>query len=226
MPGHLGHLQDVRHFADATDVRTDSNEDIRMDGFHYLLSLWSTQIAIKRGFNLAKRPLNLRDEHIQDAPHSSRPLKQTKDTTSAIVLTIPDTKKDKEKADKEIEEINARKAVQYKERTFTRALTYDKAQRRIVRLQDSDMEYFRPDPEIDRAWRELLHTETTLRRRRASRPAQRDCQPNSKKLTKLEEEVIVDHILDLDLRGFSPTYAAPDVLTATIRGLLPSYTSA
>ncbi|KAH7563608.1 hypothetical protein BM1_00655 [Bipolaris maydis] len=50
--------------------------------------------------------------------------------------------------------------------------------------------------------------ETTLRRRRAGRPARRDCQPNSKKLTKLEEEVIVDHILDLDLRGFSPTYAA------------------
>ena len=38
--------------------------------------------------------------------------------------------------------------------------------------------------------------------------ARRDCQPNSKKLTKLEEEVIVDHILDLDLRGFSPTYEA------------------
>ncbi|KAH7557894.1 hypothetical protein BM1_05166 [Bipolaris maydis] len=36
MPGHLG---------DVTDVRTRSNEDIRMDGFHYLLSLWSTQIA-------------------------------------------------------------------------------------------------------------------------------------------------------------------------------------
>ena len=38
--------------------------------------------------------------------------------------------------------------------------------------------------------------------------ARRDCQPNSKKLTKLEEEVIVDYILDLDLRRFSPTYAA------------------
>ena len=48
----------------------------------------------------------------------------------------------------------------------------------------------------------------TIRRRRAGIPAQRDCQPNSKKLTKLEEEVIVDHILDLDLRGFAPTYAA------------------
>jgi hypothetical protein len=49
---------------------------------------------------------------------------------------------------------------------------------------------------------------TTLQRRRAGILTRRDCQPNSKKLTKLEEEVIVDHIIDLDLRGFSPTYAA------------------
>jgi hypothetical protein len=48
----------------------------------------------------------------------------------------------------------------------------------------------------------------TLRDRRAGRPARRDCQPNSKKLTQLEEEVIVSYILDLDQRGFAPTYAA------------------
>ena len=51
-------------------------------------------------------------------------------------------------------------------------------------------------------------SERTIRRRRVGKPARRDCQPNSKKLTKLEEEVIVDHILNLDLRGFPPTYAA------------------
>jgi hypothetical protein len=50
--------------------------------------------------------------------------------------------------------------------------------------------------------------ESTLRDRRAHKPARRDCQPNSKKLTKLEEKVIVGHILDLDQRGFAPTYAA------------------
>jgi hypothetical protein len=49
---------------------------------------------------------------------------------------------------------------------------------------------------------------TTLRDRRAGRPARRDCQPNSKKLTQVEEEVIVSYILDLDQRGFAPTYAA------------------
>ena len=49
---------------------------------------------------------------------------------------------------------------------------------------------------------------TTLRERRAGKPARRDCQPNSKKLTQLEEEVIVRYILDLDQRGFAPTYTA------------------
>jgi hypothetical protein len=49
---------------------------------------------------------------------------------------------------------------------------------------------------------------TTLRDRRAGRPARRDCQPNSKKLTLVEEEVIISYIIDLDRRGFAPTYAA------------------
>jgi hypothetical protein len=48
----------------------------------------------------------------------------------------------------------------------------------------------------------------TMRDRRAGKPARRDCQPNSKKLTTVEEEVIVSYIIELDLRGFAPTYAA------------------
>ena len=51
-------------------------------------------------------------------------------------------------------------------------------------------------------------SERTIRRRRAGKLARRDCQPNSKKLTQLEEEVIIRYILDLDSRGFAPTYAA------------------
>jgi hypothetical protein len=49
---------------------------------------------------------------------------------------------------------------------------------------------------------------TTLRRRRARKPTRRDCQPNSKRLTLREEEVIISYILDLDRRRFAPTYAA------------------
>ena len=49
---------------------------------------------------------------------------------------------------------------------------------------------------------------TTLVDRRAGKPLWYDCEPNQKKLTKLEEEVIVKHILDLNSRGFLPTLAA------------------
>jgi hypothetical protein len=49
--------------------------------------------------------------------------------------------------------------------------------------------------------------ESTLRDCCAGKPAQCDCQPNSKKLTQPEEEVIVQHILDLDQHEFAPTYA-------------------
>jgi hypothetical protein len=50
--------------------------------------------------------------------------------------------------------------------------------------------------------------ESTLRDRRARKPARRDCQPNSRKLTLCEEEVIIRYILNLDTRRFAPTYAA------------------
>ena len=49
---------------------------------------------------------------------------------------------------------------------------------------------------------------TTLRRRRNRIPLQRDCEPNLKKLTKLEEEVIIRHILDINLQGFAPSLDA------------------
>jgi hypothetical protein len=49
---------------------------------------------------------------------------------------------------------------------------------------------------------------STLQRRRAGTLSRRDCEPNSRKLTKLEESVIIEHIIDLDLRGFSPKLGA------------------
>jgi hypothetical protein len=45
---------------------------------------------------------------------------------------------------------------------------------------------------------------STLRSRLAGKPTRRDCKPNLKKLTKLKEEVIIRHILDLDSRGYLP----------------------
>ena len=45
--------------------------------------------------------------------------------------------------------------------------------------------------------------ETTLRRQRAGIPSWHDCIPNMKKLTELEEKVIIQHSLELDSRGFS-----------------------
>ena len=44
----------------------------------------------------------------------------------------------------------------------------------------------------------------TLRERRAGRPTRRDIAANSRKLTDLEESVIVQHILELDSKGFPP----------------------
>jgi len=49
---------------------------------------------------------------------------------------------------------------------------------------------------------------TTLRRRRAGIPSRRDYTPSSKRLTDLEESVIIKHIIDLDSRGFSPRLGA------------------
>ena len=46
---------------------------------------------------------------------------------------------------------------------------------------------------------------TILREQRARKLAQRDCKPNLKKLKKIEEEVIVACILNLDKQGIGAT---------------------
>jgi hypothetical protein len=48
----------------------------------------------------------------------------------------------------------------------------------------------------------------TLSRRAEGIPSRRDCIPKSKKLTEVEESVLVQHILELDSRGFSPRLIA------------------
>ena len=49
---------------------------------------------------------------------------------------------------------------------------------------------------------------STLHDRLTGKPARRDCEPNSRKLTPTEELVIIKHILDLDSRGKSPNFRA------------------
>ena len=44
----------------------------------------------------------------------------------------------------------------------------------------------------------------TLKARLLGQPSRQDCIANSRKLTSLEEEVIIQHILDLDSRSFPP----------------------
>ena len=63
-------------------------------------------------------------------------------------------------------------------------------------------------PSVRRAAAAYNVPESTLRDRRARKTLRRDSEANSKKLTKLEESVIIRHILDLDLRGFSPKLSA------------------
>ena len=48
---------------------------------------------------------------------------------------------------------------------------------------------------------------TTLRQRRDGRASQADYRPKTMNLTKLEEEVVVEYILDLDSRRFPPRLA-------------------
>ncbi|KAF7566808.1 hypothetical protein PtrM4_151280 [Pyrenophora tritici-repentis] len=48
---------------------------------------------------------------------------------------------------------------------------------------------------------------TTVRRRRAGQRSRRDCEPNSKRLTKLEEEAIVQRVLEESSRGIPPSKA-------------------
>ena len=46
---------------------------------------------------------------------------------------------------------------------------------------------------------------TTIQYRRAGRRLREDCEPNSKKMNKLEEEAIVQRITEESERGFAPT---------------------
>ncbi len=53
---------------------------------------------------------------------------------------------------------------------------------------------------------------STLRNRRASRPTRRDILANSRNLTNLEEQTIVQYIIELSVRAFPPRlYSVEDM---------------
>jgi hypothetical protein len=58
---------------------------------------------------------------------------------------------------------------------------------------------------------------TTLRDRRNGMTSRRDCVPNSRKLTNLEEEAIVRYILDMDERGYQVNYDKLRDMANTLR---------
>src|SRR4051794_34512548 len=57
---------------------------------------------------------------------------------------------------------------------------------------------------------------STIQRRRAGTQSRRDCQPNSKKLTKLEQEVVVGHVLEQDSRGWALTKKGVEEMVNTL----------
>ena len=69
---------------------------------------------------------------------------------------------------------------------------------------------------------------TTVRRRRQGALSRRDREPNSKKLSKLEEEALVRRILKLNTRGIPATKAivrdiANNLLTKRSKGPISKY---
>jgi uncharacterized protein YoaH (UPF0181 family) len=58
---------------------------------------------------------------------------------------------------------------------------------------------------------------TTLRDRRAGRPSRADTMANSRNLTATEEQVIVEHILELVARGFPLRLAAVADMANSLR---------
>jgi hypothetical protein len=55
--------------------------------------------------------------------------------------------------------------------------------------------------------------ESTLRRRRAGKPSRRNISANSSKLSRHEEEVVIQYIRKLDARGFAPTLSYVQEMT-------------
>jgi hypothetical protein len=66
---------------------------------------------------------------------------------------------------------DVRKVIEYEERAYTGALTYDAEKREIVKLNDGDLQFFGPpSAHIDDAWHYLLHGQLESTRALGSPP--------------------------------------------------------
>ena len=68
------------------------------------------------------------------------------------------------------------------------------------------LEALRNDPKLSLKAAAKLYSVpyTTLHRRRAGKPARRDIPANSRNMTDLEEQTIVQYVLELSIRAFPP----------------------
>ena len=75
-----------------------------------------------------------------------------------------------------------------------------------IQLAISDITFQRVQS-VNRAAKIYNVPRTTIRRRVAGKRMRRDCEANTKRLNKLEEEAIVKRILEESTRGYAPTEA-------------------
>ena len=82
------------------------------------------------------------------------------------------------------------------------------------------------DPKLSRRRASRLYNipESTLRDRMSGRTAQQDTHPNNKRLTKTEEEVIVQYVLDWDSRGYSLVFQDDEDMANSLLMLLTNLT--
>jgi hypothetical protein len=67
---------------------------------------------------------------------------------------------------------------------------------------------------------------TTIRDRRAGKPARRDIPANSRKLTDLEEKAIVEHVVELSRRSFPPRLRGVEDMANQLRHARTGHLSA
>lgn len=74
------------------------------------------------------------------------------------IIRVPDRCSPQDVQGWDTELADARSAIEYERRSYTGALTYSHDEGSVMRLNDSEMEFFGPpSAKIDEAWKYLLH---------------------------------------------------------------------